>query len=228
MFNPLMAKAVERVKKEFPRLESVLEFGNQRLDQSLHTMNVRSTSEFYESLGFNVYASLDVNEKMGSTIWDLNILMSSKIKFDLVTDNGTGEHVFNQYSVWDNAHRLCSTEGVIIKIMPFTPWINHGFYNFNPIIYRDVAAVNNYHWVFFWIWDRENNPVDLPIEYDSWVFEEKKPEQLSNYVHGHNWQTDLYMVAAWQKTHVGNFRAPIQGKYIKDIEDDKLRDKYHG
>ena len=31
----------------------------------------------------------------------------------------------------------------MLNILPFIDWINHGFYNFNPI-FADLAASNNY------------------------------------------------------------------------------------
>ncbi len=144
---------------------------------------------------------------------------------DLVTDNGTGEHLFNQAQVWANQHELTKAGGVMLKIMPFTPWFNHGFYNFNPIIYRDVAAANNYKWLFFWITDRHNTPEDLNWGFDSPLFVEKRPRTLIKLAE-RNWKTDLYMVAAWVKAGNAVFRTPLQGKYLKDITDDKFRESY--
>ena len=32
----------------------------------------------------------------------------------------------------------------MLHILPFIDWINHGFYNFNPIFFADLAASNEY------------------------------------------------------------------------------------
>ncbi len=206
---------------------SICEFGNQRLDKSLHRPGTYTTQDFYRDLGYRKYLALDVNEKMGAKVCDLNVLVdiNSLGQFDLVTDNGTGEHLFNQYAVWENQHRLTKQGGILLKIMPFTPWFNHGFYNFNPIIYRDVAAANNYKWLFFWLCDRDQLPHDLPTDDASWCFVEKRPRKLIEYA-STDWKTDLYMVAAWQKVDGEPFKMPLQGKYKKDVTDDGLKEAY--
>lgn len=224
-----MAKVIERVT---PLLKgaSVCEFGNQRLEKSLQAATgLKTTKEFYISKGFSTYIALDVNERMDATIWDLNYPVDVGVtgQFDLVTDNGTGEHLFNQYAVWDNHHRLTKQGGLLVKIMPFTPWFNHGFYNFNPIFYRDVAAANKYQWLVFWITDRGNfTPKDLDYSPGSVMFKEKRPYELMKYASSKHWQSDLYMVAVWRKIHEEPFQIPIQGKYKKDISDGKLKLNY--
>lgn len=187
-----------------------------------------TTKEFYFEEGFDEYLALDVNELMGATICDLNEPVDTdKIgQAELVTDNGTGEHLFNQLSVWDNHHRLTRVGGVMLKIMPFKEWINHGFFNFNPIVYRDVASANNYKWLFFWICDRVHNPDDQDFSDDAPFFIEKRPKELIDYA-GRPWNTDLYLVAAWQKMVDGPFVIPLQGKYKKDITDDQIRRNYN-
>ncbi len=64
--------------------------------------------------------------------------------FDLVTNLGTGEHVFDQRRVFENIHNLTKPGGLMLHVMPFVNWINHGFYNFNPVLYADLAAANDY------------------------------------------------------------------------------------
>ena len=41
-------------------------------------------------------------------------------------------------------HNFCSVGGVMLHILPFIDWINHGFYSFHPIIFGDMASSNNY------------------------------------------------------------------------------------
>ena len=198
------------------------------------TPEITTTKNWYHAANYPKYMALDVNTRMGASVWDLNNQIDIRVTgvFDLVVDNGTGEHLFNQYQVWKNHHDLTRDGGVLLKIMPFTPWINHGFFNFNPIIYRDVAKANGYKWLFFWINDRVTPPENLPTDDDSWVFVEKRPKQLIEYTEPGDWTTDLYMVAAWQKVDWGmgseRFQMPLQGKYLKDVEDDGLSQRYSG
>lgn len=188
---------------------------------------VTTTAEFYKDLGFGDYRALDINQHMDAVICDLNypVKVNDIGQAELVTDNGTGEHLFNQYTVWNNHHKLTKLNGVMIKVMPFKDWINHGFFNFNPIIYRDVAAANNYRWLFFWICDRVHDPIDQDFSNDAPFFIEKRPKELIDFA-GRPWQTDIYLVAAWQKIVEQSFEIPLQGKYKKDIDDAQLKLNY--
>src|SRR3546814_7323570 len=96
---------------------------------------------------------------MGAKVVDLNKPIKGHHydllgKFDLVTNNGTGEHIFNQDAVFENVHDLAKVGGAMLHILPMSPWVNHGFYNYNPILFRDIAAANRYEWLFMWVSDR--------------------------------------------------------------------------
>ena len=61
-----------------------------------------------------------------------------------MTNNGTGEHIFNQASVFEWMHALCKSGGVMLHLLPMKGWLNHGFYNYNPVLFRDLAQANKY------------------------------------------------------------------------------------
>ena len=107
-----------------------------------------STGDFYRALGFSAYQAIDVNAKFGSLVMDLNRDLAEQYgyrdTFDLVTNNGTGEHIFNQAAVFANAHALCKVDGLMLHVLPFVNFLNHGFYSFNPILFHDLAAANGY------------------------------------------------------------------------------------
>ena len=106
-----------------------------------------STKDYFISAGFKEYKSIDINGAYESFQFDLNKNISDSYKFnktyDLVINNGTGEHVFNQYSLFLNFHNLTKVNGIMLNILPFIDWINHGFYNFNQFFLR-LAASNKY------------------------------------------------------------------------------------
>ena len=106
------------------------------------------TATYFRALGFSRYVAIDVNAKYGSLVMDLNVDIASAYRFtekyDLVTNNGTGEHLFNQYAVFKNMHDLTTTGGIMLFVLPFYNWLNHGFFNFNPILFVDLAAANQY------------------------------------------------------------------------------------
>lgn len=107
-------------------------------------------SDYYEALGFSRYVSIDVNAERGSLVMDLNTNLAETYgytdTFSLVTNNGTGEHIFNQASVFENMHRLTRVGGLMAHVVPFlgTRFANHGFYSFHPGLYFDLAAANGY------------------------------------------------------------------------------------
>lgn len=108
-----------------------------------------SSADYMKSLGYGSYTCIDVNQRYGALQMDLNYLLAEKYQFsdefDIVTNNGTGEHIFDQASVFRNIHALTRTGGVMIHVMPFHNYINHGFYNFQPILFHDLAKANQYN-----------------------------------------------------------------------------------
>src|SRR5689334_20761103 len=102
-FHPTMKGLVEIADKHLPAgKKKVIEYGNQRF-----TAGSGTTQEFYEKLGYE-YMALDVNENMGAVVVDLNLRYHRwmDIKFnplayaDLVTNNGTSEHIFDQRTIF--------------------------------------------------------------------------------------------------------------------------------
>src|SRR5262245_8186900 len=175
-FNPLMALLSAEVVGRLEPDPTVVELGNQRFRPSNRVLREVSrrlagvagidraalaalialpererldrTADFYRALGFTRYVAIDVNEKFGSVMMDLNKDLAADYgyseRFSLVTNNGTGEHVFNQYMVFKNVHELCKPQGLMVHSVPFINWVNHGFYSFHPGLYSDLAAANGY------------------------------------------------------------------------------------
>ena len=65
-------------------------------------------------------------------------------RFDTMFDFGTGEHVFDVRQFFANAHDATRPGGLMVHGLPWTGWIDHGFYNFQPTLFFDIAAANGY------------------------------------------------------------------------------------
>lgn len=172
-FNPLMLRLARALTDLVDEKPSVVELGNQTLNASaeafasvlerssgnasIDVAGIRELAakpgegrvgDLYRMLGFSKYRAIDVNDLYGSLIMDLNLVLRDAYDFDetfsLVTNNGTGEHVFNQDSIFRNAHNLCAPGGVMLHVMPFIEYVNHGFYSFHPNLYHAVAVANGY------------------------------------------------------------------------------------
>jgi len=250
-FNAIMQLSVSSIINKIPANPRVIEFGNQRFRydpnwtdhcSKISGKNIRKPVEyvweFFHDLGFSDYLAIDVNSELRSVPMDLNFILKEKYQykeqFDLVTNNGTGEHIFDQRVVFENMHNLCKVGGIMLCVLPFAPWINHGFYNFNPNVFRDIVAANGYHFELMWLAQNSGAYIEVPSEIDSWSFyEQKKPlnppsilEQAYLKLHNlQNMPTNISIVAAYKKVHDQTFQIPMQGRYVNDL-DESLRDSY--
>lgn len=126
---------------------SVCELG----DQWMSCTNPPSLAEpFYRALGCGRYVSIDGNGR-GTVTADLNWPLSSRAlgTFDLVTDFGTGEHIFDQAQVWRTMHELVRPGGYLVFDRPLAGYGEHCFYVTNECLYRDVASANRYEVLTF-------------------------------------------------------------------------------
>jgi SAM-dependent methyltransferase len=98
---------------------------------------------FYRSLGCEKYISVDGNGN-GSMTADLNLPLSDIGQFDLVTDFGTGEHIFDQAQVWRTIHSLCKPGGFIVFDRPTQGYAEHCFYLVTVGLLEDIAEANRY------------------------------------------------------------------------------------
>jgi len=197
-----------------------------------------TTQEYFLSLGFKNYNSIDINGAYKSYKFDLNKDIVSMYKFnkkyDLVINNGTGEHIFNQYALFLNMHNLTKKNGLLLHILPFIDWINHGFYNFNPIVFADLAASNDYDIVKLSFANR--NATEIIIESKSYnlVFEQIKPWQDPTFLKkainftkekvGDN----VILVVMLRKKNNNKFKIPLQGKYLADFKESNASSDYSG
>lgn len=102
------------------------ELGNQRLRGNTGTPG--RTGKEYFAPRFD-HVSIDLNAEDGALPLDLAhpIVEPDLVgSFDVVTNIGTSEHVYDQYECFANIHRLAKLGGLIIHISPTgTAWPKH-------------------------------------------------------------------------------------------------------
>lgn len=132
---------VHEVAAMLPRGFSVCELGDQWITHGER----RLAKDYYEMvLGCGRYESIDGNNR-GTICADLNRPLDPHPgQFDLVTDFGTGEHVFNQYQVFKTLHDLTRKGGYIVFDRPTQGYPVHCYWNANECVWHDVAHANNY------------------------------------------------------------------------------------
>lgn len=107
-----------------------------------------SAKYLYDSISCKSYNCIDIDGAHGSFNFDLNYHLEDKYnftnKYDIVTNLGTSEHIFNQYSCFENLHNLCKTDGFIIISLPIQGYSNHCFFNYHPTFFEHLADANKY------------------------------------------------------------------------------------
>ena len=126
----------------------VCELGDQWIT---HTTPHILARDYYErEMGCKRYVCIDGNGRSGALALDLNKPLPKNAgigSFDLVTDFGTGEHVFNQAQVWMTVHYLCRPGGFIAFDRPTQGYSANGghcYYNTHMCLFTDLAAANEY------------------------------------------------------------------------------------
>ena len=167
-----------------------------------------STYDFFKSINYVDYKSIDINGALDSYQFDLNFIINEKYnfqeQFDLVINNGTGEHIFNQYSFFKNFHNLTK--------------------NFNPIIFADMSESNNYQIIKISLANRWGAEIELKKEEQLVFFEQIKPKNNnSNFsklieIAKDKLGPNIILKTILKKNDDSSFQIPLQGKYLEDIK----------
>lgn len=112
-------------------------YHNLLLDRSVRSL-------FRDRYSITDYVDIDINDEARLKL-DLNAPLPVELKsFAMTVANvGTAEHVFDIACVFRNIHDLARAGGSIIHVAPVS-WYEHGFFNFNPVVFRAVARANGY------------------------------------------------------------------------------------
>jgi len=100
-------------------------------------------------LNYRSICAIDLHGTEAAYPFNLNEPVSLDKKFDITINFGTGEHVFNTYQFFKTVHELTAPGGIMLHVMPFWGWVDHGFFNMQPTFYWDLAESNAYGLLFF-------------------------------------------------------------------------------
>jgi len=108
-----------------------------------------SSKHFYSLLGIKEYSSLDNNGQSEVINHDLNEPLEDESmfrKFDIVTDYGTCDCIYNVGECYKTMHKLAKKDGyIIIHQHAFKPF---RYYLFDKSFFESIAAANNYKIIF--------------------------------------------------------------------------------
>ncbi len=118
----------------------------QRLFAAAKVNDVFGIGRIYYDLYFSpvIYDTIDLHGTAQALKLNLNHPIQLERQYDVVLNNGTAEHVFNIGQVFQTIHDHTKPGGLMVHEVPFTGFLNHGFYNINPVLMFDLATANNY------------------------------------------------------------------------------------
>lgn len=162
-------------------------------------------------LDYRTIKAIDFNGTPDALKLDLNQPVALYEKFDVLINGGTAEHVFNVFQFFKTSHELTKPGGLMVHTMPFLGWLEHGFYNFNPTFFWDLALANNYA-VLMLVYAEISPARMVQLGSRTQIVEMARSGSL-----GQN--ANLYAVFK-KATSESEFRVPIQGIYAGVLSKD--------
>ena len=144
---------LERRHKILSESTSIVDLGPQDLMPSARKFLAINDSNFekeelfardwYASLGLTKYDAFDIKDPR-ARMADFNNVLDIAENWDLVTNFGTSEHIFDQRSFMKNCHNFSKVGGVSLHCIPASGGMNHGLFNYHPSFFRTLAKANSY------------------------------------------------------------------------------------
>ena len=171
---------------------------------------------FYESLGIKEYQCMDINGDHGAIVHDLNKPFEDKSKFnkfDIVTDQGSCEHVFNIAECYRTMHNLTKPGGLIIIAQAV--WKGNGYFKFDDSFFEGIAAANSYKVIYnSYVLSSINKTKTM--NGSDYEFHIPRNRELFNVLDFSKLE-GLGIYGVLQKTKEDEFKIPYQGKSMKEV-----------
>jgi SAM-dependent methyltransferase len=160
----------------------------------------------------SAYRAIDLNGTEAAWRHDLNRPLPIVETFDVVTNFGTSEHVFDQAQLFRSIHALTRPGGLMLHAVPHQGGPDHGFYNYHPTFFHDLAAANEYRLLMLMLMSGTStgDRLDSIKERDSYAALLAKQEISKD--------SGLF-VALMRPFDDRPFRPPIQGYYAGALPD---------
>jgi hypothetical protein len=165
-----------------------------------------------------VYRAIDLNGTEIAERHDLNHPVPITEQFDLVTNLGTGEHIFNQAQLFRTVHERTRPGGLMMHWLPNQGCYDHGFYNYHPTFVHDLAAANGYGVCILLLVDAKRFPAVVhPIEEREPYVKLALSGELTNY--------SMILALLRKPASDAPFGIPQQGYYDNRLPEE-LRDAW--
>jgi len=170
-----------------------------------------SGRHFYELIGVNKYTCFDVENHHSAILADLNYPLDDTSlygTFDMVTDHGSAEHVFNIAEVYRTMHRLCRQGGLMVVTQGVSN--GNGFFTFDHAFYETMAAANGYS-ILYSSYFLALNKKTANGSTSEWHVP-LDPELLTAFDHGK--LLDISLSYVMRKDRSDDFVYPLQGELL--------------
>lgn len=145
---------LERHFQILSQSQSIADLGPQDLSNDLKLLlksenkDIADGRDLYSHWAIKNYISFDLFDRRAEKV-DLNLDLMRTDSWDIVTNFGTSEHMFNQFAFMKNCHDLTRQGGFSLHVLPVSSGMDHGFYNYHPTFFRSLAKANNYEILSF-------------------------------------------------------------------------------
>jgi hypothetical protein len=156
--------------------------------------------------------SVDLGGTEAAIHHDLNLPLEIDEQFDIAINNGTAEHVFDIAQFFRTMHERTKPGGLMIHEAPFTGWIDHGFYCFQPTFFFDLAHANDYKTVLVAHCDFSNRIVSQIND----LTDVRKLQQREKGLEG---DSNLFVMLR-KGANETPFCTPFQGYYANRLSDE--------
>ncbi len=163
------------------------------------------------------YRAIDLHGTEAAWRHDLNLPLPVAETFDVVTNFGTSEHVFDQAQLFRSIHALVRPGGLMLHALPHQGGPDHGFFNYHPTFFHDLAAANSYRvatLVLMSPGEEGSDRLDMLKDRDAYA------ALLAS--SGLTRESGLF-VALVKPFEERPFRAPMQGYYTGELSEEGRR-----
>jgi hypothetical protein len=159
------------------------------------------------------YSAIDPGTPGSKFRFDLNQPVPIQEQFDLTLNLGTAEHIFNVYQFFKTAHDRTETGGLMMHSSPFTGWLDHGFFNFQPTFYFDLARANGYEILSFICGKLK------PFEY----VQVRNHDEIPQLIKAGKIPAGSHINVVFRKAKSAEFSVPMQAYYAGALSKDSQR-----
>jgi hypothetical protein len=174
------------------------------------------------------YNSVDVCPGLKTEILDLNFDKLPKYMaghYDVVLNFGTTEHIFNQWNCFEVMHDATKVGGVIYHQLPASGYLDHGYYCYTPLFFREMAEANAYEILDLFVTPAGESKIDqlkIPARDGTSILDRLDHLSQDNRIPALNIHVIL------RKTRSGAFRCALEIATAHSPVDEAMAERYKG